>query len=135
MNAKAYLQQIQRISAELQIIEWEIKQMYNPIKAVSYGNVPGTADADATLHLVERISAKKESYEQRANELIEKREEILEVIHQIKDSKSATVIYARYCRLMPFRQIAREMNYTVGRIMQIHRQGLNEVEQIIQHYT
>lgn len=131
MNAKQYLQQIRKINAEVEMLESEIENLYKPIKAVSYGGVPGTPDYDATLHLVERITELQKRYSDKLKELIEKRNEIIGVIERMPLGASKRVIYYRYVQMMGFRAIAKKMLYSQERIMQLHREGLKDVEWIL----
>lgn len=132
MKAKEFLQQIKRIETELSMLEHEINDMYTPISAVRFDNVPGVPDYDATLHIVERITELQNVYSSRMAELIERRRECLEVIQQMTNEKAQSVIYCRYVQMMNFRAIARKLVYSRERIMQLHREGLAEVERILE---
>ena len=131
MNAKEFLQQIKKIENELTMLEHEINDLYSPISAVRFDNVPGVPDYDATLHIVERITELQSVYSARMAELIERRKECLEVIQQMHNANAQSVIYCRYVQMMNFRAIARKLVYSRERIMQLHREGLHEVEQIL----
>lgn len=131
MNAKDYLQQIKKISIELAMLEREINDMYSPIKAVSYGNVPGTPDFDATLHIVERIDYLQKQYSRQMEELTEKRKQCVDVIMRMQNEAAEKVIYLRYVKFKSYGFIAREMSYSKGRIMQLHREGLKEIDNIL----
>lgn len=131
MQSKEYLHQIKKITFEITMLESELSDLYSPIKAVRFDTITGIPDHDATLHLVERIEVIQEQYRARVAELIQKRNECIQVIKQIPNPKAAEVIYLRYVKFRSFGQIARKMTYSKERIFQLHREGLNEIETIL----
>ena len=136
MNAKQYLQQIRKINAEVEMLESEIENLYKPIKAVSYGGVPGTPDYDATLHLVERITELQKRYSDKLKEFIEKRDEVVQTILRMSNDTNVTgVIYHRYVDLWSYQHIARYMSYSVSHIKRLHYIGLQEIEMMIRNNT
>ena len=61
MTAREWLSQIRRIEFEIRQRKAQIESMYNSIKAVSYGNVPGALQAqiDEQKRLDEEKAAAK----------------------------------------------------------------------------
>ena len=131
MKAKEFLRQIQKIDIEIMLLEREIRDMYSPISAVRFDNVPGVPDLDATLHIVERIDVLRNKYNARVDELMKRRDEVVSVILRMKNANAEAVIYYRYVDSMSFGAIARAMTYSKERIFQLHREGLNEVDSIL----
>lgn len=132
MKAKEFLQQVKKITFEIMMLESELKELYSPISAVRFDNVPGIPDPDATLHIVERIGIIQERYRSKLAELIQKRNECVNIIQQMQDEKAEEVIYLRYVEFKSFGQIARAMNYSKERIFQLQREGLKEIDAILE---
>ena len=124
MTAREWLSQIRRTEFEIQQRKAQIESMYNSIKAVSYGNVPGAHDNDATLHLVERIMKLQDLQRLQIEELEETRQEIIDEIRSIQNVNVAQVLYYKYCECLTFKEIARKMSYSGARIYQLHNEGL-----------
>lgn len=135
MNAKEFLQQIKKIENELTMLEHEINDLYTPISAVRFDNVPGVPDADATLHIVERIDTLKERYLKRIDELMAIRDEIVTTILRMQNTNAAKVIYHRYVDLWSYGRIARFMSYSVSHVKRLHFEGLQEIEMMIHNNT
>lgn len=135
MRAKEYLRQIKTLEIEIYILNEEIKTRYYAIKSVRYDTVPGVPDLDASLHNAEKIIELREKYEARIAELSEKRDEIIETISKINNANIRRVIYLRYCKFMSFKRIANEMVYSEQRIIQLHKLGLNAVDDILNDYS
>ena len=114
------------------MLESELKELYSPISAVRFDGVPGIPDPDATLHIVERIGIIQERYRSKLAELIQKRNECVNIIQQMQDEKAEEVIYHRYVEFKSFGQIARMMNYSKERIFQLQREGLKEIDAILE---
>lgn len=132
MKAKEFLQQIRKIEFEIKMMEREINELYTPISAVRFDNIPGVPDPDATLHIVERIGVLQEQYQARVDELLKRRDECVMTIMKIKNNKAAEVLYYRYLDSFTFGTIARLMKYSKERIFQLHREGLNELDAILE---
>lgn len=135
MNAKEFLQQIKKIEIELSMLEHEISDLYTPISAVRFDNVPGVPDADATLHIVERIDTLKERYLKRIDELMAIRDEIVTTILRMQNTNAAKVIYHRYVDLWSYGRIARRLSYSVSHVKRLHFEGLQEIEMMIHNNT
>lgn len=135
MNAKEYLQQIKKIEIEVGMLINEINDLYTPISAVRFDNVPGVPDADATLHIVERIDTLKERYLKRIDELMAIRDEIVTTILRMQNTNAAKVIYHRYVDLWNYGRIARRLSYSVSHVKRLHFEGLQEIEMMIHNNT
>ena len=132
MKAKEFLQQVKKITFEIMMLESELKELYSPISAVRFDNVPGIPDPDATLHIVERIGVLQEKYWERIEEMTRQRDEVVSVILRMENEKAEQVIYHRYIDLWSYGQIARMMNYSKERIFQLQREGLKEIDAILE---
>ena len=135
MNAKEYLQQIKKIEIEVGMLLNEINDLYTPISAVRFDNVPGVPDYDATLHIVERIDTLKERYLKRVDELMTIRDEIVTTILRMQNTNAAKVIYHRYVDLWSYGRIARRLSYSVSHVKRLHFEGLQEIEMMIHNDT
>lgn len=124
MTAREWLSQIRRIEFEIRQRKAQIESMYNSIKAVSYGNVPGAHDNDATLHLVERIMKLQDLQRLQIEELEETRQEIIAEIQAIQNVNVSQVLHYKYCEYLTVKEIASKMSYSEARIYQLHNEGL-----------
>lgn len=135
MNAKEYLQQIKRISVEINLLQREIEELYTPISAVRFDNVPGVPDPDATLHIVERIEILKSKYWKRIEELTKIRDEVVMNILRMDNNNAAKVLYHRYVDFWNYGRIAKFMMYSISHVKRLHFEGLQEIENMIRNNT
>lgn len=126
-QVKMYLRQIYALTIEIEQRQKEIERLYNPVKGVSYGNVPGNGDADATLHLIEKIDRLKAENEKRIEHLLEVRKEIYQTVCTISNAQSRQAIYLRYFEMMSIKKIASKMSYSEVHIRELIAMGIDEL--------
>ena len=68
-------------------------------------------------------------------ELIEVKLEVTRTIAQVKDIRQRTLLEYRYLGYMEWAVIRWTMNYSHTRVMEMHREALQEVENIIKEST
>lgn len=78
---------------------------------------------------VEDIALMEEDLRKDVRELRRRTKEVEAIISTVEDERDKTLLELRYIRSKKFNAIAKEMNYSVDRIYQIHREVLHRLEQ------
>lgn len=134
-EAKKYLQRIYSLTNEIEQRQREIELMYNPVRGVTFDSIPGAGDADATLHLIQRIGDLEAIQNEQILKLINLRSEIYDNIAKIEDGHVRKVLYLRYYDLLPYRQIAKKMGYSEDRIKKWVTLGLDAIAELLHFIT
>ena len=139
MTAKTYLKQHHRLTAKIQRIEEAIEE------ARSAAAYPGI-----NLNGMPRAATPRNATEDKLIRLVSLEEELLQVIledkqtiydientiNAINNEEAAQVLHLRYIMGMPFEAaygdtIASVTHYSLPRTYSLHREGLKEVQEII----
>lgn len=155
MNAKEYLNQYQKIKAELDIIESSICDIQDEMQRIGDislksawpdGQPHGTITTDPTGEKAVQIVTKyEEQYKElskqlrqyefeliiRSSKMWSKRMEILDTLSNIGDSTLYKILTYRYIDGKRFELIAVEIGYTFRHVIRLHGQALKKVEELI----
>lgn len=58
-----------------------------------------------------------------------KRDEVKAAVEEVQDGRIRTVLDGRYLAGKSYRRIAKEMNYTERRVLQLHQKGIIEIRE------
>ena len=132
MTAKEYLNQTYRID---QMIESKIEQVRSlkdlSTKATAVlTDMPG---GSRDIHSKENIIAKMLDMENELKSDIDKmvriKKEVTDTINTVNDRNCRLLLEMRYLRLMPWEDIAADMNCSLRSIHYLHNRALKKVEQ------
>lgn len=136
MKAKEYLSQIRRLDTRIRIRKEELEALRTRAQGVamryeSDGSSCATRDVHRQEKLYLDIIELEEEIAGKTEELIRKRQEILEKVEQLKDHNSMQVLYSRYFEFRKWEEIAVEMHYTYRQVLRIHGRALQELEDLL----
>lgn len=138
MNAKKYLEQVQekeiywqRKKAELkrlEMLETDITAPLRPDPVQSSGN----NDKMGTL-IVTRLDFEKEVVKKAEADYMRHREKVIAILEQVKavNFQQYNILHLRYIEYLTLKDIAKKECYSYQRIKEIHRNGVKNVQNII----
>ena len=137
MTAKEYLRQLRRIDRQLELLfkereELEQAQTFLRSPQIDGDRVQTSPSGDPPWmgYLI-----KWEEMTNRIGEewdrLIEKRQTIVAQLSTLTDSRYSDLLYKRYVENKRWARIAREMHYSVDRILHLHGEALGVFQQYL----
>ena len=129
MTNKTYLKQIKILNAKITYKENQLKELESRIMQAGGANydhdrVQSTPKHDRLaddiirmIDLKDRISAERAEY-------FEKKQEIVNQIYLLEDSRYIDILVKRYVEFKRWEDIADEMHYSMDRVFQLHREAL-----------
>ena len=136
MDAKEYLKTIEKINAEIENLKEErIRLQFDKytLGSPSLGEkVQCFTDPDKMAQIAIKTEKLENRIADKMMELMETRMNILNQIHQLRNSDQIKVLYKRYMELKGWKEIAEECGYGERQIHNIHGQGLKEFAAIIE---
>ena len=132
MNAKRYLQQLERLNIMIDAIQRKIDRWKDVAtnttpqtggeRVQSSGNQQKMADAVNKYVDIERDELEP---------LKRKKSEIISTMERLDNTLQFKVLYMHYEERKDYTQIARELNYSYGHIERAHREGLRKIEKML----
>ena len=132
-SARAWLRRSWRTEEERAALEGLRADVYRRLTG-------GTRDAGSAEHLsgsraphrLDGLSALNETIDGQCEKLLLETTEALRVILQVRDANKRKLLLKHYACYESMEQIAREMSYTKRHIARLHREGLDEVAEILE---
>ncbi len=136
MNAKEYLQQLDKIDFLIESKKNEIEQLraklFSGITYENDGSKKSSSDVNKNEKIIIKIIELEEEMNEQLGELIDMKKEIIKVVDQLKDSDEIKVIYLRYFQQYRWSRIQIELNYSKSHIMRIHFQAIKDLDEILE---
>lgn len=137
MNAKEYLQQLDKIDFLIESKKNEIEQLraklFSGIAYENDGSKKSSSDVNKNEKIIIKIIELEEEMNEQLGELIDMKKEIIKVVDQLKDSDEIKVIYLRYFQQYRWSRIQIELNYSKSHIMRIHFQAIKDLDEILEN--
>lgn len=133
MKAKEYLGQIDTLSRKIRQL-WREKEALEALLgsgslAPKEVQVLSCVPADPMGDRVAAIVDKEKEMDRLTDLLIDKRQEILDVIHSLEDPDCVDVLYKRYMEGKLWEDVAEEMHFCKRQVHRIHAKALGLVEE------
>lgn len=132
MNAKEYLRQISILNAKiehrLQELE-QIKESAISTHSPDNGGRVQTSGKQDPMAVVDKYLDMEKDIQHMMDEMINKRHEIIERIHSVKDERYMRILYKRYVEFKTFEQISCEMGYDYKYVCKLHGYALKEISE------
>lgn len=131
MEARTYLSELKRLDVRInqKLSElYEIKQLYTKVHSIdlSLGRVQGGASS-FTDSLFRAVELEKEINTD-IDQFVDMKHSIINMIHELGDSRYFQVLYKVYVSFKPLRVAAMEMQYSYSHIKRLHAEALREFE-------
>ena len=131
MTAKAWLKRGWQLDREINSLlrtKEETRAWLMSVTA-SYSGEPVNGTRDP--HRYDRLAELDEKIDRRIDQLVAVKQEIMDAIAQVEDSRYRTLLTERYMEFRTWEQIAVDMNYTWRRVMQLHGEALIALGQVV----
>lgn len=132
MTTKEYLGQISRLNRMINNKLTEIAQLKDmavSISATQSGErVQTTPNFDKIGTKYAKIDEMERKIDGMVDELVDKKEKIIQQIDSMEDENTYNILFARYIEKKTFEVIATEMKYSWRQVVRLHRTALKQFE-------
>ena len=135
MTAKEWLMRGWRIDREITALERTRRETWDRLTSTTPTYAGEAVQGESDPHKFDRLMKLDETIDRRIDQLIDTKQEIIDVIAQMPDSRYRTLLTERYTAFKTWEQIAVDMNYTWRWTMKIHGQALLAIASIIEKRT
>lgn len=132
MTTKEYLGQISRLNRMINNKLTEIAQLKDMVVSIS---APQSGERVQTTPNFDKIGtryAKIDEIERKidgmVDELVDKKEKIIQQIDSMEDENTYTILFSRYIERKTFEVIATEMKYSWRQVVRLHGTALKQFE-------
>lgn len=131
MNAKQWLSRARFIDREIALLQKTKEETRDNMTKITQSYESDGAQTTKDPHKYDRLVELENEIDQKVDELIATKREIMNVIFKVEDRNQRQVLISYYIRMMTLEKIAVEMNYSFRQISNIRRYGIREVQKII----
>jgi DNA-directed RNA polymerase specialized sigma subunit len=131
MTAKQWLNRARRIDREIRTLEEVITSTRERLESVTQSYSGDGAQSTKDPHKFDRLVELESLVNEKIDEQIQIKTEILEAISQIRDRRQRIVLTEYYLNMKTWEQVAVEINYSWRQVMNIHGRALQEMQRII----
>lgn len=131
MTAKQWLNRARRIDREIRTLEEVISSTRERLESVTQSYSGDGAQSSKDPHKFDRLVELESLVNEKIDEQIQIKTEILEAISQIRDRRQRIVLTEYYLNMKTWEQVAVEINYSWRQVMNIHGRALQEMQRII----
>ena len=131
MTAKEYLRRAYKLNEEINQLETAKHEMFSRITSITPDYNGDTVSGTKDPHKYDAYAQFAAEIDNRVDELISIKSDILNTINKVEDAKLRTLLIARYINFMTFESIAVMMNYDWRHIMRLHSAALKAIDEVL----
>ena len=131
MTAKEYLRRAYKLNEEIDQLETAKHEMFSRITSITPDYNGDTVSGTKDPHKYDAYAQFAAEIDNRVDELISIKSDILNTINKVEDAKLRTLLIARYINFMTFEGIAVMMNYDWRHIMRLHSAALKAIDEVL----
>ena len=131
MNARQWLGRARNIDREIALLQRTKEETRDNLTKITQSYESDGAQTTKDPHKYDRLVELENEIDQKIDELIDTKREIMNVIYKVEDRNQRQVLISYYLRMMTLEKIAVEMNYSFRQIVNIRRHGIMEVQKLI----
>lgn len=132
MTTKEYLGQISRLNRMINNKLTEIAQLKDMVVSISASQsgerVQTTPNFDKIGTKYAKIDEMERKIDGMVDELVDKKEKIIQQIDSMEDENTYNILFARYIEKKTFEVIATEMKYSWRQVVRLHGTALKQFE-------
>lgn len=132
MTTKEYLGQISRLNRMINNKLTEIAQLKDMVVSISAPQsgerVQTTPNFDKIGTKYAKIDEMERKIDGMVDELVDKKEKIIQQIDSMEDENTYNILFARYIEKKSFEVIATEMKYSWRQVVRLHGTALKQFE-------
>ena len=131
MTAKEYLRRAYKLNEEIDQLEAAKHKMFRRITSITPKYNGDTVSGTKDPHKYDAYAQFAAEIDNRVDELVSIKSDILNTIKKVEDAKLRTLLIARYINFMTFEGIAVMMNYDWRHIMRLHSAALKAIDEVL----
>ena len=131
MTAKEYLRRAYKLNEEIDQLEAAKHKMFSRITSITPKYNSDTISGTKDPHKYDAYAQFAAEIDNRVDELVSIKSDILNTIKKVEDAKLRTLLIARYINFMTFEGIAVMMDYDWRHIMRLHSAALKAVDEVL----
>lgn len=132
MTAKEWLMRGWRIDREITALERTRRETWERLTSMTPTYAGEAVQREGDPHKFDRLAELDATINRRIDQLVDTKQEIIDVIAQVPDSRYRTLLTERYTAFKTWEQIAVDMNYSFRWTMRVHGQALLAIAPIIE---
>lgn len=133
MTAKQYLNRVRRIDKEISALLRLVQKTRESLETITQNYDSDGAQSTKNPHKYDRLVELESLVDQKIDEQIQMKADILCTIMQLDDRRQRLVLMEYYIEMKTFEQVAVDMNYSWRQIMNIHGHALKEVQRTLEN--
>ena len=131
MTAKQYLNRARRIDKEIDALLRLVQTTRDSVESVTQNYDKDTTTGTKNPHKFDGLVELESMVEQKIEELIALKADILDTISKLKDNRQRILLTKYYLQMLTWEQVAVDMDYSFQHTMRMHGYALQEIERII----
>ena len=131
MTAKQYLNRARRIDKEIDALLRLVQTTRESLESVTQNYDSDGATGTKNPHKFDRLVELESLVDQKVDELIALKTDILETISKLKDNRQRILLTKYYLQMLTWEQVAVDMDYSFQHTMRMHGYALREIDRII----
>ena len=132
MTAKQYLNRVRRIDKEIEALLRLVQRTRESLESVTQNYDSDGAQSTKNPHKFDRLIELEGLVDQKIDEQIALKTEILSTITKVPDRIQRLVLMEYYVEMKTWEQVAVDLHYSYMHITRIHGYALKEVQKLIQ---
>lgn len=131
MTAKQYLNRVRRIDKEISALLRLVQKTRESLLTVTQNYDSDGAQSTKNPHKYDRLVELESMVDQKIDEQIQMKADILGTIMQLDDRRQRLVLMEYYIEMKTWEQVAVDLNYSYMHVTRIHGYALKEVQKIL----
>lgn len=131
MTAKQYLNRVRRIDKEITALLRLVQKTRESLETITQNYDSDGAQSTKNPHKYDRLVELESLVDQKIDEQIQMKADILCTIMQLDDRRQRLVLMEYYIEMKTWEQVAVDLNYSYMHVTRIHGYALKEVQKIL----
>lgn len=123
-DVKRWLNRGWTINREINALEKLKEETYENLVKCTQNLESAPVSGSKDPHKLDRYAVLASTLDERVDELVSIKEEILRAVSVLDDCRLRTILICRYTRFMRWEQISSEIQYSIRRVMELHEKAL-----------
>ena len=130
-TAKQYLNRVRRIDKEIEALLRLVQRTRESLESITQNYSSDGAQTTKNPHKFDRLIELESMVDQKIDEQIALKAEILSTIMRLDDRRQRLVLMEYYVEMKTWEQVAVDMNYAFRHVIRLHGMALKSLQQIL----
>ena len=131
MTAKQYLNRARRIDNEINTLLELVQTTRESLESITQNYDSDGSQSTKNPHKFDRLVELESLVDEKVDELIALKTEILGTISKLKDNRQRIILTEYYLKMQTWEQVAVDMHYSFQHVMRMHGYALKEITRLI----